>query len=194
MDGSLHHAGMLELLLLAAAPVTPVADREAATPPPCLPVPSGRSQPTPSGIADHRALRQAMGEPMPDAPRMVMLHAKGGHLATEEYSIIVARGGDGSWRGTAVGRSRIGIKDAPYHPLKRAEWVLDAAATRRLDDAISRTCPPESAAAAGSARPGPPPLGHIPEKMDVVVPGQPTRTFFASGDGAVIAALIRPPK
>lgn len=74
---------------------------------------------------------------MPPAPTMVMLYGRGGHLSTEEYSVILSRGVDNVWRGTAVGRSQIWIKDAPYTLMKRIEWVLDNDKARQLDDAMA---------------------------------------------------------
>ncbi|RYE93841.1 MAG: hypothetical protein EOO77_44975, partial [Oxalobacteraceae bacterium] len=121
---------MIELLLLVLAPLAGNALSNSA----CLP--AAVLQPTPSAIEDHRALRKAIGEPMPQSPTMVMLYGKGGHLATEEYSIILVRTANGIWQGTAVGRSQIWIKDAPYTPMNRAEWVLDKATGLQLDRAI----------------------------------------------------------
>ncbi|WP_336963748.1 hypothetical protein [Sphingobium aquiterrae] len=127
---------MISLLLLAAAPVI---ERVAEGPPLCVPVASDQLKPTTSDIEEHRALRRVLGEPMPDASMMVMLHGKGGHLSTQEYSIIAARNMDGLWHGTAVGRSQISVKNAPYTPMKRAEWVLDKVTAEKLDRAMDRT-------------------------------------------------------
>lgn len=124
---------------------------------------------------------------------MVMLHGEGGHLATEEYSIIVARSADGLWRGTAVGRSRIWVEDAPYTPMKRAEWILDKATSQKLDSAIDRTCPFDRSAA-DPARSGPPPLGYVSEMIDIVEAGQVHHSFYVEAGGAGIAALVRPPR
>ena len=112
---------MISLLLLAAAPVI---ERVAEGPPLCVPVASDQLKPTTSDIEEHRALRRVLGEPMPDASMMVMLHGKGGHL---------------SRHGTAVGRSQISVKNAPYTPMKRAEWVLDKVTAEKLDRAMDRT-------------------------------------------------------
>lgn len=181
---------MIGLLLLAASPV---ALQEPASPPPCVPVPADRLAPTASAIEKHRALRQALAEPMPDAPTMVMLHGEGGHLATDEYSIILARTADGLWRGTAVGRSKIWVEGAPFRPMDRAEWVLDQAAGQRLDEVIARNCPFDRAAA-DRATSGPPPRGYISEQMDVVTPGHAPYSFFVGEGGESIAAMIRPPR
>jgi len=178
---------MIALLLLAIAPVAGNASSS-----PCLPVASATSKPTASAIEDHRALRKAVDEPMPQSPTMVMLYGKGGHLSTEEYSIVVVRAADGTWQGTAVGRSQIWIKDAPYSPMKRAEWVLDKAAGLELDDAISHRCPSGREPAAKAADTGPPPRGYVPELIDVVTPGQAPSTFYSEAGEGKIAALIRP--
>ncbi len=184
----MHRAAMIDLLLLAVAPLA----GSVSTGPLCLPVASTTSTPTASAIEDHRALRKAIGEPMPQSPTMVMLYGRGGHLSTSEYSIIVVRSADGTWQGTAVGRSKIWIEDAPYRPLQRADWALDKAAGLQLDKAISRRCPVGRKAIDKPGDPGPPPLGLVPERIDVVTPGHAPSTFYSEEEEGKIAALIRP--
>ncbi len=189
-DRSKHHPPMMTLLVLAAAAGSAGPP---TTPPLCVPVASDNLRPTTSDIEEHKKLRQALNEPMPEERQMVMLHGKGGHLSTEEYSIIVARSPDGQWRGTAVGRRRIAVEGAPFTPMQRAEWVLDDASGKRLNDAISRTCPFDRAA--GNDRmPEPPPRGYISEKMDVVSAGRQNYSFYVGEGGEAVAALIRPPR
>ncbi len=160
---------------------------------PCIPIASDNLAPTSSAVADHQALRKAMGEPMPHARTMVMLHSRGGHLSTEEYSIVLARGGDGAWHGTAVGRSQIWVKDAPYSPMKRIEWALDRNKGRELDAALSRRCPFDRSAA-GVDTSTPPPRGLISERIDVIQAGRTPVTYYATQGDGKIAALIRPPQ
>ncbi len=179
---------MIAALLIALASVP------GAPPLPCVPAASDKGALTSSALDEHRALRAALGAPMPDAPAMVMLHGKGGHLVTDEYSIILARHADASWHGTAVGRSQIWVKDAPFEPMKRAEWTLDEAAGKTLDRAIARRCPPTPALPRDATPPGPPPRDVIPEKIDVVRRGKSTVSFYAPTGDATIAALIRPPQ
>lgn len=179
---------MIAVLLVA---LTSVA---AAPSLPCVPAVSDKAALTTSALDDHRALRAALGEPMPNSPEMVMLHGKGGHLATQEYSIIVARHADGSWHGTAVGRSQIWVKDAPFEPMKRAEWTLDEAAGKALDRAIARRCPPTPPFRRDVTPPGPPPRGFIPEEIEVVKRGRPRVSFYAPDADGTIATLIRPPQ
>ncbi len=124
---------------------------------------------------------------------MVMMYGRGGHLSTEEYSVILARGADDVWRGTAVGRRQIWIKDAPYTPMKRIEWVLDKDKARELDDAISRRCSIDRSALTPKDT-GPPPLGYIAQRIDVVQPRQAPVTFYASEGDGVVAAIIHPPE
>ena len=181
---------MIELFLLAIAPVA----GNASTGPLCLPVSSATSKPTASAIEDHRALRKAIGEPMPQSPTMVMLYGKGGHLSTSEYSIDVVRAADGTWQGTAVGRRQIWIKDAPYSPMQRADWALDKAAGLQLDEAISLRCPAGRKATDKPADSGPPPLGSVTERIDVVTPGHAPSTFYSEEGEGKIAALVRPPR
>lgn len=180
---------MMKLLLLAMGVIAGVSY---ATPP-CVPVASDHLAPTTSAINDHKALRKALGEPMPHAPTMVMMHGRGGHLSTDEYSIVVARGTDDVWHGTAVGRSQIWIKDASYTPMKRIEWTLDKENGRQLDDAISRRCPFDRSAVKANSS-GPPPLGLIAQRIDVVQPGRAPITYYASDGDGVIASIIRPPE
>jgi hypothetical protein len=139
-------------------------------------------------------LRQAMGEPMPQSPTMVMLFGRGGHLSTQEYSIVLVKAASGAWQGTAVGRSRILVEGSPYSPMKRAEWVLDRKAGRELDDAITRQCHAKRADADKPIAQGPPPLGFVSERIDVLVPGHAPSTFYADEGDDNLAALIRPPR
>lgn len=179
---------MIQLLLLAAA-------AGSATPsisvPACVPVASNQHQPTTSGIEDHKKLRQALSEPMPEGAPMVMLYGKGGHLSTEEYSIIVVRLPDGQWRGTAVGRSQIWVEGARFTPMKRAEWSLDKASGKRLTAAISQTCS-FIRDTKKDLKSGPPPRGYIPEKIDVVSAEHRRHSFYVDEGGEAIAALVRP--
>lgn len=160
---------------------------------PCVPVASDYLAPTSSTIDEHKALRKALGEPMPQAPTMVMMYGRGGHHATTEYSVVLVREADNVWHGTAVGRSQIWVKDAPYTPLKRKEWALDEEQSRQLDNAISRRCPFDQSAASANDS-GPPPLGFISRRIDVVQPGQAPITFSASEGDGKFASLIRPPE
>jgi hypothetical protein len=184
---------MISLLWFAVALAK---DVEPAQPAPCMPMAVTSDSSTPSAMGDHRALREAIGEPMPQAPTMVMVYGKGGHLATNEYSIIAVRSVDGVWRGTAVGRSQIWIKDAPFRPMPRAEWALDGKTGKQLDYAISHYCTARSAPHLPSGEvkpPPPPPLGTIFERIDIVAPGRTPSTFSADQGSSAIAALVRPP-
>lgn len=180
---------MMYLLLLATASATSAN----VTALPCLPVLSDRLAPTKSAVDDHKALRKALSQPMPQASTMVMMYGRGGHLATYETSVILARGADDVWRGTAVGRTQIWVKDAPFTPLKRLEWGLDKEKAAQIDDAISHRCPINRSAVTATTS-GPPPLGRISERIDVILPGQTTITYYASEGDGKIAALIRPPE
>ena len=180
---------MIKLLLLAIASAVSAN----STTPPCVPVASDHLTPTESAIDDHKALRKALGEPMPQASTMVMMYGRGGHHSTEEYSIVLARGADDVWRGTAVGRSQFWMKDAPYTPMKRIEWVLDKGKARKLDDAISHRCPFDRSVLSAKNL-GPPPRGYIAQRIDVVQPRQSPITYYVSEGDGVVAAIIRPPE
>jgi len=179
---------MIGLTLLALA----LADAGSSARP-CVPVASDHLKPTPSAIEDHKSLRAALGVPMPQAPTMVMLYGKGGHLSTEEYSIVLIRAADRTWRGTAVGRSQIWVQDAPYEPMKEKDWALDKAAAEKLEHAISLHCQFDRAAASGTSNPPPPPRGYISERVDVLTPNHAPITFYASEGDGKIAQFIRPP-
>ncbi|VXC97653.1 hypothetical protein [Sphingomonas sp. 8AM] len=157
----------------------------------CVPVPTGVAARTSSKLEEHRALRKALDEPLPNAPTMVMLFGRGGHLATDEYSIVLAKTPDGVWHGTAVGRSKIWVEGGPYRVLPRKEWALDAAAGARLDAAI--TCRHRYTPATAQF-PGPPPSrGYVPETVEIVVNGRTTAAFGSDDQGNGIAELLRPP-
>jgi hypothetical protein len=130
---------------------------------------------------------------MPKEPSMVMLYGKGGHLSTIEYSVIVARNAKGKWRGTAVGRSRIQVMGAPYSPMTTAEWELNGATSQQLEQALSHRCPFRENRSSATP-PEAPPLGHIPERIDVVTSGRTIATFYADAEDGAFAAIIRPPK
>lgn len=179
----------MTLLLLAMASAAGTASPAR----PCLPIASDHLSPTQSAVDDHKALRKALGEPMPDTPTMVMMYGRGGHLATTEYSIVLARGADDVWRGTAVGRSQIWVKDAPYSPLNRIEWVLDTAKARQLEDALAHRCPFDRSAKKVDLS-TPPPRGIIYQRIDVVLPGRKTVTYYADDGDGVIASIIQPPE
>ena len=124
---------------------------------------------------------------------MVMVFGRGGHLSTEEYSVILAQDANNVWNGTAVGRRQISVKDAPFVPMKRIEWVLDKERSEKLEDAISRRCPFDRSVASNRES-GPPPLGYFSERIDIILPGKPTHTYYASEGDGKIASLIRPPE
>lgn len=180
---------MMTLLLLAMASTASISSVN----PPCVPVASDHLAPTTSAIGDHKALRKALGEPMPQTPTMVMMHGRGGHLSTGEYSVVLARGTNDVWHGTAVGRSQIWVKDAPYTPMKRIQWTLDRDKGRQLDNAISHRCPFDRSSTTANSS-GPPPFGYIAQRIDIVQPGQAPITYYASEGDGVIASIIRPPE
>lgn len=180
---------MMMLLLLAVA--SPA--RAGSSNLPCIPIVADHLASTPSAIADHKALRKALGEPMPEAPTMVMMYGRGGHLQTTEYSVILARGAHHTWRGTAVGRTQIWVKDAPYTPMKRIEWELDKDKARRLDDAIAHRCRFDRSAAQANYS-SPTAAGSISQRIDVVQPGHAPMTYGAPDGDGTIASIIRPPE
>jgi hypothetical protein len=177
------------LLLLAMAPTASIGFAD----PPCVPVASDRLAPTTSAIEDHKYLRKALGEPMPETPTMIMMHGQGGHLSTQEYSVVLARGADDVWHGTAVGRSQIWVEGAPYTPMKRIEWALDKEKGQHLDDAISRFCRFDRSSISDN-KAGAPRLSYVGERIDVVLPGQRPVTYNSSDGDGVVASLIRPPQ
>lgn len=179
---------MLGSILLILAPVAAKAPASK----PCLPTTSADSDATASAIEDHRTLRGALGEQMPEGANMIFLFGKGLHLSVTEYSIAVVRDPSGVWRGTAVGRRKIAVEDAPWSVMKRADWLLDAVTGRQLDQAIKRQCQPSKENAGRIANSAPPPVDFIPERIDVVISGRKPFTLYAESNPE-FAALIRPP-
>ncbi len=175
---------MIAALLLAL--VAPAASADAA---PC--VPAATAEIAPSTLADHRALRETLNESMPAAATMVMLFGRGGHLSTSEYSIVLARRADGRWDGTAVGRSQIWVKGAPFNPLGRREWTLDQEKSRALDAAIVRRCPAARAVDDGDSANRMP--DHMGERIDLIRPCAPVITFRPADANGGLDGLLRPP-
>lgn len=138
----------------------------------------------------HAALRSALGEAMPHAASMVLLYAIGGHLATEEDSIILERHQDGSWLGTEVGRSRIWIKDAPYTPQARRQWTLPTEAAQRLDEIIRDPCFQAEPTEFFGNSSQPPPLGAMAVNLDVVAPSGRRSSAFLGGYAKGLTAEI----
>jgi len=96
--------------------------------------------PAASAKAPHAALRKQLGEPMPEARSMVSIHAVGGDLATTEFSVILVRGDDGVWRGTAVGETKVWIDGIKPSLMPRAAWALTTDLGHRLDDLLADRC------------------------------------------------------
>lgn len=157
----------------------------------CVPVPAAGNPRTSSQIGEHRTLRKALDEPLPTTPTMVMLFGRGGHLATDEYSIIVARSADGVWHGTAVGRSKIWVEGAPYTKLPRKEWTLDAAAGAKLDAAIACRRPYKPTKSRSPELP--PNRGYFPETVEIMANGRTIVAFGSDEQRNTIANLLRPP-
>lgn len=186
----MHPCPMIDLLIFALASLNGNGLQPNR---PCLPASREETTAVASAVDDHRAIRKILNEPMPDAPTMVMLYGKGGHLATNEYSIIAVRNADGSWQGSAVGRSQVSIVDAPFTPMKKVEWELGMEEGQRLDEAISRRCPSKRPPKTSTPS-RPPPRDFIPERIDVVTPNMSVTTFYVSVYRDKFAAMIRPPK
>lgn len=147
-------------------------------------------------LADkHRQLRTELGEQMPNETTMVLLHAVGGHLSTFEHSIIAYRSAEGSWNGTAVGRSKIWIEGAPFQPIKKREWALGDEAAKRLDQILGDNCfyaEPTTFDGKG----GPPSRGAMFVTLDIITPAKQRSVSYLSGtaDGltAEVDRLTRP--
>lgn len=136
----------------------------------------------PDALGKHAALRAALGQKMPHASSMVLVHAVGGHLGTEEDSIILSRADDGRWSGTAVGRSRIWVQDAPYVASPGKQWTLPAEAGQRLDRILDDKCFYAEPAAFDSSSAGPPPLGAMVLSLDVLTPSRRRSALFLGGE------------
>jgi hypothetical protein len=147
-------------------------------------------RPRPDTLQEHAALRTALGEKMPKAASMILIFAAGGHLSIEQYSIILLRQKNGRWIGTAVGRREIGIQDAPFAPIPRKQWTLSPNAGQRLDQIIRNPCfyaePSEFVADDN----GPPPLGIMAIRLDVVAPGRRRSSLFLANEPKGLTAEV----
>lgn len=94
-----------------------------------------------SSVEDkHAALRTSLNEPMPISRSVISIHAVGGDLETTEFSVIVTRGANGAWSGTAVGQSTIWVKGAKPSIMPRKAWTLPDDKGQRLDQILSNKC------------------------------------------------------
>lgn len=146
--------------------------------------------PVQSTVVDkHRQLRAELGEPMPNEPTMILLHAAGGHLTTSEYSIIAYRSADERWSGTAVGRSKVWIEGAPFRPMDKREWVLGAEAAKRLDRILDDSCfyaEPRTFDGEG----GPPNGGAMFVQLDVITPAKQRSVDYLGGYARGLTAEV----
>lgn len=152
--------------------------------------------PIADSLPSHQALRTAMGAPMPEGAATVMIHGVGGHLETTEYSIAIARGADGQWHGTAVGRSSVWIKDAPFSTIAPKNWTVPPEKGRRIDAIVDGACLYAEPAQFATNRDEPPPLGVLVMQLSIVTPrGRHRATYLggqAKGLTAELDALARP--
>lgn len=146
--------------------------------------------PVQSDVVDkHRQLRAELGEPMPNEPTMILLHAAGGHLTTSEYSIIAYRSADERWSGTAVGRSKVWIEGAPFRPMDKREWVLGAEVAKRLDQILDDSCfyaEPSTFDGEG----GPPSRGAMFVQLEVITPTKQRSVDYLGGYARGLTAEV----
>jgi len=141
-------------------------------------------------MKEHTALHFALGEAMPHADSMVLIHALGGHLCTTEYSIVLERQSNNRWTGTAVGRNQIWIKDAPYSSLPRKQWTLSEKSGRRIDTILQSVCLYAEPSQFVSEQNGPPPLGAMMQHLDVLTPTRRRSSDFFGGDAKGLTAEL----
>lgn len=149
-----------------------------------------------SALAEHEALRSVLNEPMPESPTRVLVFASGGHLATTQFSVVLEREDDGQWHGTAAGRSRIWVENAPYAPMDRKAWTLSAEKAERLDALLKGRCLYAEPSQFSSISSGPPPRGAMAMHLDIVTPEQRRSAAFLGGEAegltAEVMALVLP--
>jgi hypothetical protein len=137
---------------------------------------------SPPAAADHAALRSALHEPMPQGKPRIMIYAAGGHLATDEYSIALERQPDSTWTGTAVGRGKIWVQDAPFYPIPRKQWTLAQDKAQRLDRIVQDPCfYAEPTEFLGDMK-EPPPLGMMVVRLEVTTSTASRNTVFLGRD------------
>jgi hypothetical protein len=144
----------------------------------------------PNALKEHAALRSALGEPMPRAGSLIMLHAQGGHLSTIEYSIALERGPNRLWTGTAVGRSQIWVKDSPSTPLPRKQWTLSKESGQRIDHILQSSCLYAEPNQFARAKVGPPGLGAMTQRLDVLTPTRRRSAAFLGGEAKGLTAEL----
>lgn len=94
-----------------------------------------------SSVKDkHAALRALLNEPMPVSRSLISIYAIGGDLETTKFSVILARGPNGAWSGTAVGQSKIWVEGAKPSIMPRKAWTLPDDKGRRLDQILADKC------------------------------------------------------
>lgn len=142
-----------------------------------------------SAAAEQAALRQTLGEPMPAAETMVSVFGIGGDLQTSRYSLVLARGPDGVWRGSFVGESQIWIKDAKPSIFPRKSWVLTAEEARRLDAILADDCfYAEPTDYHHDVVPG---VGNLKFTMETQTPHRQRRAFYVVGDVAGLTKEVK---
>ena len=133
-----------------------------------------------SAGAKQTALRQALDEPMPNAQSMVSIHAIGGDLATIEFSIVLTRGDDGQWKGTAVGQSKIWIEGAKPTIIPRRAWTIPLDRGHRLDALLVDKC--FYAEPSSFHNDQAPPVGSLFMTLETQTPYQQRRVSYKGGN------------
>lgn len=88
----------------------------------------------------HVALRKSLGEPVLAGRSMINIYGSGGDLGTTEYSIMLVRGDDGIWKGTAVGQTTVWLQGASPMITPRKAWILNSRAGRKIDAILDSQC------------------------------------------------------
>ncbi len=141
----------------------------------CPAIPTARGQ---GGLlvmvapAPHEELRNAQHAPLPGAPTQIRLFAAGGHLETDEYSVIATREPHGTWRLDARGRFQSWADTSRWTAKEPVTRELSYDEGRRLDAILADPCfYAEPATMDGLSGNGPPLLGALVVTLETASPG-----------------------
>ncbi|WP_019516252.1 hypothetical protein [Sphingomonas sp. Mn802worker] len=142
----------------------------------------------------HRALRDETGVAMPTDPEHITIYAAGGHLATTRISIVATRAADGLWHTDAVGRSKIWVEGAMPSDMPHVTRTLSIEDGARIDALLDQPAFWRQELSARDNE-GPPPLGLMVRRIDVVTPNCAQHWATAGDQPSMLAeldALITP--
>lgn len=181
---------------MIAAAVLALLTAAVAPPAACPATPPARAEATVASRVDaHRASSASQSVAFDPAPPAILIYGEGGHLATQRYSIVATRTDAGLWHVDARGDTKIWVKGASAHAITPVVHDLDAQKSAEIDAILADPCLWRAHAAVNRDGSGPPPLGLIPETLEILMPDRTRRVSVletADGPTARLMALVRP--